>query len=334
MPLSSLLLGFSAGAVSALLFASAATGTLIGVLVLFLLSPLPVAITGLGWGWPAAGVAALSAAAWLWVLGTLSAALMHLMAIGLPTMFLSFLLLLRRDTVSPLGGQGVTQWYPIGRVLGYAALWAGVLAFFSLQTLGGDYDAVRSSLRQTAERFIEIAGQRAQAEAGESEIQAWAEVMTLSFAASMGMTWMLLSALNLWLAGRVTRASGRLARPWPDLGLIRIAALTVQALALTVAIGVGLSIAGQKYLALVASGFSAALLFACMLVGLAIIHYHSRGWALRPMALGATYAGLLFVPPWSYFATAMLAIVEPVLPLQRPPEDTPPARPVGEPPTS
>lgn len=326
MPLSALLLGLSAGAVSALLFASAATGTMIGVLVLFLLSPLPVAISGLGWGWMAAGVAALSAAGWLWAFGTLSAGLMHLMAIGLPTVFLSYLLLLRREVSPEFGSQAATQWYPIGRVLGYAALWAGVLSFFSLQTLGSDYEAVRAALRRTAERFIEIAAQGGQGSAGEKEIQAWAELMTLSFAASMGMTWMLLSSLNLWLAGRVTRASGRLARPWPDLSLIRIAPVTVQALALAVGVGITLSIAGQKYLALVASGFAAALLFACMMVGLAIIHYHSRGWPLRPMALGATYAGLLFVPPWSYFATAMLAIVEPVLPIQRPPEDSPSTR--------
>ena len=47
----SLLIGLGAGLVSALLFASASTGTLLGLLVLVFLTPLPVAITGLAIVW-------------------------------------------------------------------------------------------------------------------------------------------------------------------------------------------------------------------------------------------------------------------------------------------
>jgi len=59
-----------------------------------------------------------------------------------------------------------------------------------------------------------------------------------------------------------------------------------------------------------------------MVIGLAIIHYHSRAWPLRAGALGLTYGALMFVYPWSHFGIAMLAVAEPMLGRQRPPEDT------------
>ena len=45
------------------------------------------------------------------------------------------------------------------------------------------------------------------------------------------MTWLGGFLLNLWLAGRITRMSGRLIRPWPDLAAMTISALDALALA-------------------------------------------------------------------------------------------------------
>ena len=56
------LIGIGAGLASAALFASAWTGTVLGMFVLFFLSPMPVAIAGLGWGWGAGAVAAATGA--------------------------------------------------------------------------------------------------------------------------------------------------------------------------------------------------------------------------------------------------------------------------------
>lgn len=326
MTAQSILLGLGAGSASALLFASAATGTLLGVLVLFLLSPLPVALAGLGWGWMAAAVSAASAAIFLTAVGVGAAGIMHLLAIGLPTVVLSYLLLLNRNVGEGDGPGGYTQWYPVGRVLGAAAIWAGVLSVLSILTIAADYDGLRAVMRRNAERFLDIAmrGSAGAPPVAEADIAAWTELLTISFAASIGMSWMLLSSLNLWLAGRVTKISGRLTRPWPDLALTRLPAFVVAGFLGAVLIGVLMSLAGQRYLALVASGFAASFLFVCMLVGLGIIHYHSRQWPLRPLALGATYASLFFVYPWTHLAAAMLAIAEPTLPAQRPHEDTPP----------
>lgn len=324
-----ILLGLGAGVASALLFASAASGTVLGVLVLFLLSPLPVAIAGLGWGWGTAVIAAVTAASGLILLAGPYAGLVHALAIGVPTVFLSYLVLLSREDATPAGA--TTEWYPIGRVLGSGAAWSGLLAALALATIATDYEGLRAGLRRSAQRFFEITSRGAGPDAGlpqlnDADITAFAELMTLSFAGSVGMTWMLLSTLNLWLAGRITKASGRLTRPWPDMTLIRLPSFAVTGFALAVLLGLLLSFAGQSYAALIASGFAAAYLFACMLVGLAIVHYHSRNWPLRAATLGLTYASLTFVYPWSHIAVAMLAIAEPLLPIQRPPESTPPPK--------
>ena len=56
-----LLIGLGAGIASAMLYASAWTGTALGLFVLFFLSPMPIAIAALGWGWAAGGIASAAA---------------------------------------------------------------------------------------------------------------------------------------------------------------------------------------------------------------------------------------------------------------------------------
>ena len=38
----------------------------------------------------------------------------------------------------------------------------------------------------------------------------------------MASSWLITTLLNFWLAGRITRASGRLPRPWPDIAGIEL----------------------------------------------------------------------------------------------------------------
>src|SRR5690606_21516315 len=139
-----------AGLVSALLFASASTGTLLGLLVLVFLTPLPVAITGLGWGWPSAATAAISAPIAIALLVAPRAALLHLVALGLPTVILSYLTLLNRTDT--LDGEKRTEWYPIGRIVAITSVIAGCLATLALLSTATDVEGLRSSLRATLEQ--------------------------------------------------------------------------------------------------------------------------------------------------------------------------------------
>lgn len=315
-----LLIGVGAGIVSALLFASASTGTLIGLLVLFFLTPLPVAITGLGWGWPAAAVAAVVAPALIGVLLAPRAALLHLFALGLPTVILSYLALLNRPFAGG-GSNAPVEWYPIGRIVAVASVWAGGLAALALVTTSTDLDGLRAALRDTFERVflrqVEAAPPGSPT-IGEAEITAFTELMVVSFAGAVATLWMAIAVLNLWLAGLITRASGRLARPWPELAAIRLP----RAMPLAFAVAIALTFL-PGYPGLMASGFASAFLFAFLLVGLAILHSVTQGMGARPMILGAVYASLVFLNPFSSLVVATIGLAEPVSPLKRKPPSPP-----------
>ena len=148
-----LLIGLGAGLVSAMLFASASTGTVLGLFVLFFLSPMPVAIAGLGWGWRAAAAAAFAAPIAIATLGTPRGAIFHVLAIGAPTAILSYLALLNREVVTS-DGVVATEWYPTGRIVAVAALIAGTLAAIGLLSTASDVDGLREQMRATAERVL------------------------------------------------------------------------------------------------------------------------------------------------------------------------------------
>lgn len=316
-----LLIGVGAGLVSGLLFASASTGTLLGLMVLVFLTPLPVAITGLGWGWPSAATAAITAPVIIAVLLAPRAALLHLLALGVPTVVLSYLALLNRSVAED--GEERIEWYPLGRIVAVTAVLAGCLATIALLTTATDMEGLRASLRETFERGILQQIESAQPGAqtlGEEEIATFTELMVVSFAGAIATMWMAIAMLNLWLAGLVTRASGLLVRPWPELSTLtlprQMSIAFAAAIALTFLPG---------YPGLIASGFASALIFAFLLVGLAILHYVTRGMTMRGLLLFAVYAALVFLNPFSGLAVAMIGLAEPISPLRRKPPPAPPA---------
>jgi hypothetical protein len=71
------------------------------------------------------------------------------------------------------------------------------------------------------------------------------------------------------------------------------------------------------YPKLISSGFAGALLFAYMLMGLAIIHHVTRGKPQRPFILWGVYFLLLLFNSWMAGVIALLAIAEPISPLRR-----------------
>lgn len=316
-----LLIGLGAGLVSALLFASASTGTLLGLLVLVFITPLPVAITGLGWGWPAAATAAVSAPVVIALLVAPQAALLHLLALGLPTVILSYLALLNRPVFED--GKERIEWYPVGRIVAITAVIAGCLATISLLTTATDMEGLRASLRETFERAflhqietIPSGGQTL----GEQEIATLTELMVVSFAGAIATMWMAIAILNLWLAGLVTRTSGILVRPWPDLSALAMP----RQMSIVFAVAIALTFL-PGYLGLIASGFASAFIFAFALVGLAILHDVTRGMAIRGLVLFAVYASLVFLNPFSGLAVAMIGLAEPISPLKRKLPPAPPS---------
>src|SRR5437773_4243537 len=108
------LIGISAGAATALLFASVASGALISVL-LFYLAPLPILIAALGWSHWAALVAAVTASTALAAVFGTFFFIAFLVGVGLPAWWLGYLALLARPATSatPDG----LEWYPAGHLI-------------------------------------------------------------------------------------------------------------------------------------------------------------------------------------------------------------------------
>lgn len=138
------------------------------------------------------------------------------------------------------------------------------------------------------------------------DAQSLARMIVLASApVAAGMLFLVLT-LNLWLAGKATRLSGRLQRPWPDvafeLRIPRPYGLLLGAAFATTFVG------GAA--ALIASILAMVLAAAFALQGLAVVHVFSRGRPGSGFLLWIMYGGILVLMPWSFLLFALLGIVE------------------------
>jgi len=290
------LIGFGAGAAAALLFASVASGSALA-LSLFYLAPLPILIVGLGWSHWAALIAAASAAVLLAIEGGL-VSLVFLIGIALPGWGLSYLALLARPVPE---GQ---EWYPVGRLVLWAALISALIVGAALLGMGADAESLRATLHQMIETLL--AGV-----SGVENPEDTARLVDLLVAitpAAVGASMLIIIVVNLWLAGRIVRISGRLPRPWPSLPGMRFPVLAPAALGAAIA---GAFLPGLAGIA--SSALAAALMMAHVLLGLAVIHTLTAGLAMRGLILGALYAAILVLGrpvSWPLLLVGLLGIAE------------------------
>jgi hypothetical protein len=103
-------------------------------------------------------------------------------------------------------------------------------------------------------------------------------------AASLTLT----TLLNLWLAGRVVKISGRLQRPWPRLFDMKFPSLAPAVL--------GAAVAGSflpDLFGVSLSALAASLTIAHVLLGLAVIHALTLGLSGRVFILGFVYVAIV-----------------------------------------
>jgi hypothetical protein len=112
------------------------------------------------------------------------------------------------------------------------------------------------------------------------------------------------NVINLWLAGRVVKFSGRLTRPWPDLPSMTFPRLAAAAFAVALLLSFVNGMIG-----IVAGVLSASLLMAYGILGFAVLHAITRGVASRAFMLGGTYAAVL-VFGWPIIVLCMLGLFE------------------------
>ena len=304
------IIGAGSGLVSAALFASAATATALAG-VLFYLAPLPLCLAGLGWGGKAALISALTGTVVIAAsLGPATAAIFAL-SVAAPTALLAHLALLSRLAATPQGQVvGALEWYPPGRLLGWAALMAGVLASILVLVLGYDQEAYRESIREIFEHSTLKELDRDGTLFTEETITSLSAMLARALPAAFAVIWLTITLFNLWMAGLIVDASGRALRPWPDLHALELPNVFVLIFAVALVASFIPGLPG-----LLATGLAGALLFAYVLQGLAVIHVYSRGVPLRALLLAAVYLGILLLG-WVAIAVAILGLGEPLFRLR------------------
>lgn len=289
------LIGLSAGAASALLFASVASGSPLSVL-LFYLSPLPILIAAMGWSHWAALVAAVVASAGLASIFGPLYFVTFMVGVGLPAWWLGYLALLARPVAGSL------EWYPAGHLVFWAAILSAAVVIGAMLSLGTDADSFRSSLRGGLERMI-ARGEAASAERG-AVSDKLLDFLVVALPPAAAVLTTVTNVVNVWLAERVARISGRLPRPPSELSAMRF---PTYAAALAGAAVVATFVPGM--IGLGASVLSASLLMAYAVLGFAVLHAITRGMSSRPFTLGGTYLAVL-VLGWPVLAMTLLGLAD------------------------
>jgi hypothetical protein len=299
------------GLASAVLMLALAAGSTAAV-VLFLFSPLPLLLAGVGWGHRTAGIGALLGTAVLGAVAGWAGARGYVLATGLPGWGLAFAALQgrpRRDD------PGATDWTGPGALVLWAAGFAALLVIATIPFIGTTLDAYRGAIGQGLQGFL-------RAETGTpgvgpltlpgvenaDELVGFFAVLLPPFGAA---SWMLVLLFDLWIAARIARASGRLVRPWPSIPTLSLPIYVLPALA----VAIGASFA-PGLASVVGEVVTAVLVVALAIVGLAVIHAGTRGSRGRVLVLIGVYL-MLFVQAWTGLILALLGLAEQTIGLRR-----------------
>ena len=279
------LVGLGAGAAAALLFASVASGSIAAVF-LFYLAPLPIAIAALGWGHLSGLIAAAAATAVVAVLSGVFFIAVPVIAFG--AWWLGYLELLDRPASN--GGGAALEWYPVGRLVLWAAVIGTLVVAAAVPNFGTDQESLQAALRKTYERILRD--------------QALIEVLVVAVPPAAAVFSTVTNLFNLWLAARIVKISGRLARPWPDLAVLTLPPTSAGLLAAAIAGSFLPDLVGVLLGALAAS-----LLMAFAVLGFAVLHAITRGMSSRAIVLAGVY-GVTIVLGWPVLAMSILGLAE------------------------
>ena len=309
------LVGIGAGVASGLLFASVASGSLLSV-VLFYLAPLPMMIAALGWShWSALIGAFIGALALSAMFGSVFF-FAFLASAGLPAWWLGYLAMLARPAPAG-GGNGeapALEWYPPGRLVMWAALIAVLVVVVAIANFGLDADSFRNGLHHALAQLLQAetggVSDEQMKEPGIANTKLLFNFLVAARPPAAVVLATVTNVLNLWLAGRVVKFSGRLSRPWPELSAMRFPRPLVGALALAVALSFVGGIVG-----IIAGVLAAGLTMAFGLLGLAVLHAITQGVSARAFMLGGVYAALL-VFGWPVLVLSLLGLTETTIDLR------------------
>jgi hypothetical protein len=189
------------------------------------------------------------------------------------------------------GETGELEWYPAGRVVLWAAIVAAAVVIVAIPSFGTDMASFQAGLGGTFERLLK-AQTRAAADApleipGVSDPRRLIDFLVLAVPPTAAVLTTLTNLINLWLAARIVKVSGRLRRPWPHLPGMRFPATAPLLLAAAIAGTFLPDLAG-----VVAGVLAASLLMAYAVLGFAVLHMISMGARGRSFMLAGAYAAV------------------------------------------
>jgi hypothetical protein len=279
-----ILVGVGAGAAAALLFASVVSGAIAAVF-LFYLAPLPILIAALGFSHIAGLIAAAVATAVVTALSGTFFIAAPVIAFG--AWWLGYLALLARPAAN---GGGTLEWYPPGRLVLWAAVIGTLTIAAAVPSFGTDQQSVQAALRKLYERMLRD--------------PSLIDLLVVAVPPAAAVFSTITNLLNLWLAGRIVKISGRLKRPWPDLAALTLPPSSPALLAAALAGSFLPDLPG-----VLSGAFAASLLMAFATLGFAVLHAITRGMGTRAFVLAAVYAAALILG-WPVLAMSILGLAE------------------------
>ena len=299
-------IAIAAGAASALMFVSIASGAVIS-LVLRGLAPLPLMVAAIGWGPLTAAIGGIAATTVFLLLFGFPFGLAFAASTALPAWWLGHLAMLGRPLPNPAPARnGATapavamEWYPAGRLLLWIAVIGALLALWSLFKIDTDPEAIAAAMKND---FANVA--RAFAQRGYAVDESLVDTMGALAPLVVPMPPIIILTVNLWLAGRIAVTSGRLNRPWPDLKSTALPPLTLVALCVAVA----LCFTGGLP-ALFAKVVTGALLMAYAFTGLAVLHTLTLASSNRVIWLVFTYTATIVLMMWPLLIMVVLGLAD------------------------
>jgi hypothetical protein len=176
---------------------------------------------------------------------------------------------------------------------------------------GMDAETFRSTRGRAFERILRMQGQT-QADApleipGATDPQRLIDFLVIAVPPTAAVLSTITNLVNLWLAGKVVKASGRLQRPWPDLSAMAFPQLTPLLLAAALAGSFLPDLPG-----IIAGVFAASLLMAYAVLGFAVLHMVTRPLSGRAFVLAGTYAAVVLFG-WPVLIMTLLGLADSVI---------------------
>lgn len=305
-------IALGAGVVATVVFASATTGPTIARMLMLAIVTLPIALAGYSYNAATAFLAAVTGTVLITVLTTFNAGLAFALTLAFPAAIIVYLALLHRENDA-----GENEWYPIGRIIAATALMSATIVAAGLLIAGTTSDRLRLAVRSSIESMVKtgFSGLPGGGAMSEADLVRATDIMTQILPGASAAFWMFCILGCQWLAARVSLASGQLTRPWPDLAAFSLPAGTPLLLSITIAASLVLD--GMPRI--IAMGYAGALYAIYVLLGLAIVHYLSRGVSWRGPVLGALYVMLIVFNSGVTLLLALLGLADTFISLRRKP---------------